>query len=215
MNTPDPCQPDVKSYIGQSFPVEMTLVPVFPTESANLVMPDGSPIVIEPPAPRRMLEFFAWETLGGAETDFAGLCDHLTAMEDVEKYRKFTGESYAPPDHYRGGCTGVVTIDVLQQLWGLPLCNLILAYVHGLNPSKVVVSSGETDCMSISRRVTIYVDDKDVVTKITQTLPVLYGCGADLETMREALADGRAARPQSPSTGAVGNTAALARADFQ
>lgn len=67
----------------------------------------------------------------------------LLAKDEIEKYRGATAKPYKSPSTN----TGYTSITVLPELTGLPLSNLVLAYIHGLNPWSIRVSNGGTDCM--------------------------------------------------------------------
>ena len=99
----------------------------------------------------------------------------LRAKDDCEKYRSEHGVTYEYPDS--GGFT---TIPVLQFLWGLPLSNLILAYVRGLEPGTLRITRGTVTTDSQCRRVTIYVTAEDIVVRIEQAITCGYGTGEDV-----------------------------------
>ena len=102
-------------------------------------------------------------------------------------------------------------IPVLQQLWGLPLSDLVLAYVAALRPSAIRVTGGEVKCNSHVWRVTVFVDGNDVVTRIEQEVDVLYSCGAEVG---ECLRAARDKRMPHPPPQVYGNLAGLARVNF-
>lgn len=116
--------------------------------------------------------------------------DNLLSQNDINQYRDQQGAVYVPPAH-----RGHSIIDVLPQLWGLPLCDLTLAYVHACRPSLIRVVRDWETTDSRPWRITIYVDNDDRVKKITQEVEVGYGCGSDvgriLQKLREdACAEG-------------------------
>lgn len=98
-------------------------------------------------------------------------------MKTTEDYKR-GGATYEAPDR-----RGFMTIEVLPQLTGRMWDEDALNLVHALRPSSIRVSTGEIKCDSRTWRVTVYVDDYDVIMSIEQEVEVgLVGRenGADL-----------------------------------
>jgi len=66
------------------------------------------------------------------------------------------------------------TIDVLQHIWGKKWGITALNYLYALRPSSVRVTRGEIKADARTWRVTVYVDDEDIIQKIEQEVAV--GC---------------------------------------
>jgi hypothetical protein len=127
----------------------------------------------------------------------------LLASDDCEQYRHHQGKTFVG----MGG--GSTVVEVLSFLKDRKLDNLILAYVQGLAPSLVRITTGKTTTDAIQRRVTIYVDKDDFVKKIEQEFPVGYGCGHDVELVRKY---GKEAKPTG---NVIGNFSAISKVDFR
>lgn len=156
------------------------------------------------------LEFFTYEKLPKAEeqqNEVDALAVRLKQKTDCDKYRDAQGHPFGMPS-----TRGYLSIDVLQFLWKQPLNDLVLAYVAGLHPSYLRISKGEVTCDSLNDRVTIIVDDHDVVQSITQSVTVGHGCGSDVEECWRAQRDNL---PVRGFGGCIGHTASLERVDFQ
>lgn len=176
-------------FIGKPFKIESTTIKA-----------DG---------PAHHIEFFAYEKMPGPEDqdELNELHAKLQLKTEADKYRDTQGKVYAKPTTH-----GWTSVDVLQQLWGLPLTDLIMAFVHSLRPSCVRITTGEETCDSWPWRVTITVDDKDIVQKIDQEVEVAWGTGFDVEQCLRAAKTGEAPRAL---TGCIGHLAGLERVDFQ
>lgn len=157
------------------------------------------------------IEFFTYEKMGGSDPEgeakeLADLHQRLQQKTAVERYRGIQGGEYECPD-----TLGATSIHVLQQLWGLPLTDLVMAYVHALHPSKVRITRGEMTLDCRSWRVTIVVDAQDRVETISQEVLIGYGTGYNLE---QCLHAARTGEPPRPSSGCIGHTSRLERVDF-
>jgi len=75
---------------------------------------------------------------------------------------------------------GYATIEVLEFLKGLPLCNLIMSFVHGLDPAYVRIVRDEETCDFQGNRVSIYIDENDKVRCIRQEMAVLGASGSEV-----------------------------------
>jgi hypothetical protein len=117
------------------------------------------------------------------QKDRAELPAKLRAKDDVEKYRDNCGRAYTQPT---GNC-GWTTMPVLEFLKGMPLNNLALAYMHALRPSKIRVSTGCVTCDATQDRITVIVDDNDIIQSIDMSVSVLYSCGAEIDAARRQL----------------------------
>ncbi len=67
---------------------------------------------------------------------------------------------------------GYICIEVLLFLKGKKWDEIALAYVHALRPSSIRVTNGEIKTDSRVWRVTVCVNDKDVIDKIEQEVEV-------------------------------------------
>jgi hypothetical protein len=156
--------------------------------------------------------WYAYEEQGGADVDLVGLKKKVTATDDIDKYRTTCSVEYNKPY----GSRGYTVIEVLQQLWGLPLNNLILAYVNALKPTSIRVTSGLQTTDASQGRVTVVYEERDgveYVQHIIQEVEVLYGCGADVGAMLRAAKEGQEL-PEKASRGPFLNKEALAKVDF-
>lgn len=70
------------------------------------------------------------------------------------------------------GSFSYTSIDVLPFLKGRPWDDVSLAYVSGLRPSYIRVVHGAMHCDARVWRVTVYLDDKDLITDISQEVMV-------------------------------------------
>lgn len=133
----------------------------------------------------------------GIHRSFQALEEFLRQKDVCDQYRTSHAVTYADPWTH-----GYTSINVLEFLYGLPLTNLALAYVHALRPSFIRISNGQTTTDSLLGRVTILVDEHDVVLSISQEVAIAYGCGADihlcLQRQQEALS---AQAKTAPSVG--------------
>jgi hypothetical protein len=165
---------------------------------------------VQRPADSHRLEFFAWETIGGGPEEGAelkALAERLRLKTDADKYRDLQGV-----DYQESTVEGYTVLPVLPDLWGMPLNDLVMAYVASLRPSCVRVSRGTVTLNARKWRVTIFVDAEDKVERIEQEVGVGYGSGDEVGRCLRAAKAG--AEPRAGS-GCVGNTASLARVDLQ
>ena len=75
-----------------------------------------------------------------------------------------------------------IVVEVLPEIVGLPWCHATMLYTLSLDPCAVRVTTGMMTCDAVSGRITVYVDDKDIITSIKMERKVgLPGmCGQDL-----------------------------------
>jgi hypothetical protein len=157
----------------------------------------------------KKLEFYVYGRLPDPEQnerELLALQERLRQKTDIDKYRGSCGKPYKSA----GG--GYTVIRCLQFLWGLPLCDLVMAYMPAVKASAIRVTSGETTTDSRLGRVTIYVNEGDIVDYIEQEVDVAYGCGYDVD---QCLLAAVTKRPARPFSGVTGHTAGLERADFK
>lgn len=126
----------------------------------------------------RLLEFFTYEVVERTmlRDDYyqLDLEAKLQATDEIDKYRGAQGSWYKrPSDH-----TGYMTIPVLDFLIGAPCNNLVLAFIHGLHPTQIRVTSGEVTTDSMHGRVTVRVDKDNKIEGIEQEIVCAYSCGA-------------------------------------
>lgn len=166
----------------------------------------------EEPKKERLVEFFAYETIGVCGTGCWGLHAHLKADGDIRPYEEGNGKPYERPRHFFGKSTGFLSTKILPELSGVPFSNVVLAYCHGFHPSAIRVSRGEVCCDALGGRITIYLTEDDKVDRIVQEISVLYGSGADVAMGVRSLKEG--STPPSSTGGSVMHTAALDRVKF-
>jgi len=87
----------------------------------------------------------------------------------MKDYHHFCAVEYTPESEDRGWAL----IPVLQFLTGKPWDEVALAYVHALRPTSIrVVGDSEQSCDARTWRVTVYVDNKDIIENIEQEIEV-------------------------------------------
>lgn len=179
------------------------------TRESPVLGPDGKPCTFSAPREPFRLEFFAWETVGYTDIDFGDLVAKLQTDDDCVRYREaYNGAPFKQAE--RG--SGSTDIEVLPRLKGKPFDNLALAWLHALRPSSIRVSHGTICCDSQRWRVTVWLDDKELITKVTQEVEIGYGCGGDVENITRCCEDGRL---PMPSSGVCGHVKGLERVDFE
>jgi hypothetical protein len=80
------------------------------------------------------------------------------------------------------GATSQTTVSVLGNLYGAPLDEIAMGYVHGLNPTRircVAAQGGALTSDSIRDRITIYYDDKNRITDIEMEITVALPKGIE------------------------------------
>jgi len=76
---------------------------------------------------------------------------------------------------------------VLSHLVGLPLNDLIFAWLPAVKPNIVRISYGEVTTDARPGRVTIYIDKNKIITGIEQEVNVALSSGYNIDTVtREA-----------------------------
>lgn len=99
----------------------------------------------------------------------------------MKDYHSTHAVAYERPTRF-----GFTDIDVLPFLVGRPWDVHALAFVHALRPSYIRVTTGEETCDSRTWRVTVTVDENDIIQKIRQEVEVglpddwRYGADADV-----------------------------------
>lgn len=91
----------------------------------------------------------------------------LVPQTELDKYRTHHAAKWDPP--YPRGYT---LIDVLPFLWGKKLDETTLNFIHALRPSSLRITRGEVTCDAMTWRVTVIVDEDDIVEKIEQEVEV-------------------------------------------
>jgi len=163
----------------------------------------------------RRAPFFAYEASPGGKVSLQGLWDKLRRKDDCDRYRTSHHQQYVRPS----GNSGYTSIPVLEFLWGLPLCNLTLAYVDSLEPYAIRITSGECTTDAVTGRVTILTEERDgeeYVRRIDKEVRVLYSCGSDIGQALRALKENKFRDlPAEREEGMViGDPSKLAQADF-
>jgi hypothetical protein len=69
-------------------------------------------------------------------------------------------------------CTGSLSIKVLEFLKGKPWNDVALGFVHSLRPTSIRVTDGTIKLDARPWRVTVTVDEKDIIQEITQEVVV-------------------------------------------
>lgn len=84
-----------------------------------------------------------------------------------------------------------LTFEVLEFLKGKPWDDVALAFVHGFRPSGIRVTKGVCTCDSRAWRVTVFVDENNIIEKVEQECEVGLPEGvAHGSALREALKHG-------------------------
>jgi hypothetical protein len=84
-------------------------------------------------------------------------------------------------------CRSYTSIPVLEFLKGYPYDDFAKAYIFGLSPSTVRVSTGDITCDAYTDRVTVFVDDTNIIYNIVQEICVASPfpmTGAELQSQR-------------------------------
>ena len=74
---------------------------------------------------------------------------------------------------------GYSTIEVLEFLKGRQWDDIALAYVHSLRPSSIRVTKGECTCDHSLWRVTVFIDNDNVIESIEQSVEVALPDGIE------------------------------------
>lgn len=110
---------------------------------------------------------------------------NLRKKIDCDKYKSDIGVPYMPPDY--GVFPG--TIPVLEFIWDLPLCDMVLAYVRGLNPTAIRITDKPAKDEFKLHRVTIYADKYDNIKLIEQEVLLDYYPQDTLDKHRKKIED--------------------------
>ena len=125
------------------------------------------------------------------QAQLQALAAKLTATDEVDKYRGSCGTAYTSPEHSRGG---YITMTILPELTGLPVCNALLAYLDAFKPRAIRIGNEMTCTQSLlGNRITVWTDEHDKVTSIDFGTGVLWGTGFDVRMAVEALKKGEPA----------------------
>lgn len=205
---------DEPLFVGPPVPVETVEV-----SPAAITIPGGTIPTETIYGPRYRLNFFTFEATPDPKSHAEEL-DELRKklLQSRERIDAFLGQT-SHQDHDKTGRLlaeglfgGYTTVDVLPELIGLPLSDLVYAWLMSLRPSSIRITRGEVHCDARPWRVTVTVDENDVVTAISQEVCVWGGCGADLGAM---LREAKTGVPARPHGGVIGHVAGLERVDFQ
>lgn len=138
------------------------------------------------------------------------LGEKLLAKDDIQQYCEGNG---AVCDEQGQHC-GYTTTDILPELTGVPLSNLVLAYIWGFNPSAIRVSlDGGVCCDAFTGRVTIMCSREGIVERIYMEISLRYGSGSDVDRVLRSVKEGKPL-PTEPAGGTIGHTSGIARANF-
>lgn len=80
------------------------------------------------------------------------------------------------------------SVQVLTELIGLPWNDLTMCYVLSLEPTAIRVSTGLITLDGCTGRITVMVDDDDLITDITKEVRIPCLPGMDAYDMRKQLA---------------------------
>jgi hypothetical protein len=134
----------------------------------------------------------------------------------MKDYRTHHAEKYEKPDR-----VGFMSLSVLEFLKGREWDEIALAYVHSLRPTAIRVTTGMMTCDGYSWRVTVIVDEENIIESIEQEVSVglpegvAHGCalrvaldkGIDSKECRDLLNEKEIGM-------AIYNPEALKRIDF-
>ncbi len=95
-------------------------------------------------------------------------------MKTAKDYYSTHMVSYEEPDSL-----GFMVLEVLPMLKGMKWDDEALAIVHSLRPSCIRVTDGRTKCDARTWRVTVYVDEENIIHYIEQEVEV--GCPEGIE----------------------------------
>jgi len=167
---------------------------------------------------RPPIEFHAYERIPCVESQAEELDDLRRKLSGTDRIGTFRGQcSHQNRELARdliqetrhGGYT---TIEVLPELKGLKLSDLVLGWLAAVRPSAIRITRGEFHTDACPWRVSITVDENDVITDITQEVGVAYGCGYDMAQLLREVKTGEPARPLG---GVIGNVRGLERVNFE
>lgn len=96
-------------------------------------------------------------------------------MKTPDDYRGPLGTEYELPT-----LLGGTAIPILEMLWGLPWGEIPLCFIRAVNPSYIRVTNGETKTDARPQRVTVYVDENDVIERIEQEVTIAGGTGYEM-----------------------------------
>lgn len=88
----------------------------------------------------------------------------------MRDYKVYHHVRYKRDDEFKEFSSTV--IEVLPELKGKLWNEVTLAFVHGLRPSAIRVTEGVMTCDGVTNRVTVLVDEKNHIKKITQEVEV-------------------------------------------
>lgn len=108
----------------------------------------------------------------------------------MQNPKRFLGTCGVPYEARRNSC-GYTSIEVLPFLKGKPWDRIALGFVHALRPSKIRVTQGEVTCDARMWRVTVTVDDSNVIKEITQEVEVALPNGIANGGTLERIAKGK------------------------
>lgn len=86
---------------------------------------------------------------------------------DIAQYRTTHKRDFIPFCR-----SGYCTMRVLPELIGRKLDGMALGWIQALNPRGIRVTTGEVKCDSVVGRVTVVVDDRDIIMCIEQEVQV-------------------------------------------
>jgi hypothetical protein len=160
------------------------------------------------------LDFYAYEIPPGTPIDNTPLLQQLTGTTECDKYRDSHGKPFEPMP---GG--GYMSVPILEMLWGMPLCDAVIAHVQAFKPTSIVIGDCITTVCSPGRVHidTVVREGVECVRQITQEVNVGgQGCGHDVRVITRAIKDGTLDQynPHTVAGQVIGHTAGLARADF-
>jgi len=86
---------------------------------------------------------------------------------DCDNYLGTLGTKYEEPTKIGWNC-----IEVLEFLKGKPYDKVALAFIHALRPSCIRVTTGTIKLNAHTWRVTVYIDDNNIIKEIEQEVEV-------------------------------------------
>lgn len=107
------------------------------------------------------------------------LIDLRAKVRKDERILPFIGRGENFPSIFNGH----TVMDVLPHLIGLPLNDLIFAWLPAVSPTRVRISYGEVTTDAWPGRVTIILNRYKLIESITQEVYVALGSGSNIDTV--------------------------------
>jgi hypothetical protein len=164
------------------------------------------------------LEFYAYERLPSVDSQAAELNELRANLSGEDRIKTFRGQTSDQNRELARNLLkeiqsgGYSSIEVLPELKGLKLSDLVLGWLAAVRPSAIRITRGDFNADWRPWRVSITVDENDIITGISQEVVVAYGCGYDMDQL---LREAKTGQPARPMGGVIGNMNGIERVDFQ